>query len=104
MERHLTRAEELLTEIKYRIDVVIKPAMVLAIVHILMVQSKDPTSVIYSGAYETEGVAHTKREERQPVQVSIQISRCRNSFCSIEYECKPNETCSLMSINKELFL
>lgn len=36
-------------------------------------QSKDPQSVVYTGLYETEGVAHTKSGERQPVQVSIQV-------------------------------
>ena len=27
-----------------------------------------------------------------------------NSFSSIEYECKPSDTCTLMWINKEMFL
>lgn len=36
-------------------------------------QSKDPQSVVYSGQYDTEGVAHTKSGERQPVQVNIQV-------------------------------
>lgn len=36
-------------------------------------QSKDPQSVVYTGLYETEGVAHTKSGERQPVQISIQV-------------------------------
>lgn len=36
-------------------------------------QSKDPQSGIYSGQYDTEGVAHTKSGERQPVQVNIQV-------------------------------
>lgn len=37
-------------------------------------QSKDPQSVVYSGQYDTEGVAHTKSGERQPVQINIQVS------------------------------
>lgn len=36
-------------------------------------QSKDPQSVVYSGQYDTEGVAHTKSGERQPVQINIQV-------------------------------
>lgn len=36
-------------------------------------QSKDPQSVVYTGQYDTEGVAHTKSGERQPVQISIQV-------------------------------
>lgn len=36
-------------------------------------QSKDPQSVVYSGQYDTEGVAHTKSGERQPVQVNVQV-------------------------------
>ena len=36
--------------------------------------SKDPQSVVYTGLYETEGVAHTKSGERQPVQITIQVT------------------------------
>lgn len=36
-------------------------------------QSKDPQSVVYTGQYNTEGVAHTKSGERQPVQINIQV-------------------------------
>lgn len=36
-------------------------------------QSKDPQSVVYTGQYDTEGVAHTKSGERQPVQISVQV-------------------------------
>lgn len=35
--------------------------------------SKDPQSVVYTGQYDTEGVAHTKSGERQPVQISLQV-------------------------------
>ncbi|KAG7280320.1 hypothetical protein CRUP_026861 [Coryphaenoides rupestris] len=97
-------------------------------------QSKDPQAVVYRGQYDTEGVTHTKSGERQPVQISIQVvnqamlqfteagcletvwqvkfynynkrDHCQwgNSFSSIEYECKPNDTRTLMWINKEMFL
>ncbi|XP_019713516.1 CB1 cannabinoid receptor-interacting protein 1-like, partial [Hippocampus comes] len=89
-------------------------------------QSKDPQSVVYTGLYDTEGVAHTKSGERQPLQISIQFSEagtfetvwqvkyynynkrdhCQwgNSFNTIEYECKPNDTRTLMWVNKETFI
>lgn len=38
-------------------------------------QSKDPQSAVYTGQYDTDGVAHTKSGERQPVQISIQVWR-----------------------------
>lgn len=44
-------------------------------------QSKDPQSVVYTGMYDTEGVAHTKSGERQPVQVNIQV---RPYFCFLQ--------------------
>lgn len=40
--------------------------------------SKDPHSVIYTGLYDTEGVAHTKSGERQPVQTNIQVLKTLN--------------------------
>ncbi|KAL7890410.1 hypothetical protein AOLI_G00026680 [Acnodon oligacanthus] len=125
-----SRTIKLLTGTKYKIDVVVKPGAVEAtsmtiggVTFPLELQSKDPQSVMYSGMYDTEGVTHTKSGERQPVQVSIQFTEaglfetvwqvkfynynkrdhCQwgSSFNSIEYECKPNETRSLMWINKE---
>ncbi|XP_039889610.1 CB1 cannabinoid receptor-interacting protein 1a isoform X2 [Simochromis diagramma] len=88
-------------------------------------QSRDDESVVYHGQYDTEGVPHTKSGDRQPVQVSIEFIKagtfetvwqakyynyykrehCQfgNKFSSIEYECKPNETRTLMWINKEAF-
>ncbi|KAF5894817.1 calcineurin subunit B type 1, partial [Clarias magur] len=88
-------------------------------------QSKDEESAVYHGLYDTEGVPHTKSGDRQPVQVSIQFKEagvfetvwqvkyynyykrehCQfgNKFTCIEYEVKPNETRSLMWINKEVF-
>lgn len=37
-------------------------------------QSRDEDSVVYHGVYVTEGVPHTKSGDRQPVQVSIEVS------------------------------
>ncbi|XP_076747599.1 CB1 cannabinoid receptor-interacting protein 1b isoform X1 [Maylandia zebra] len=75
-----TRTIKLLTGSKYKIEVVVKPGAVEAtsmsvggVTFPLEQQSKDPQSVVYTGLYETEGVAHTKSGERQPVQVSIQV-------------------------------
>ncbi|KAG7228476.1 hypothetical protein INR49_007649 [Caranx melampygus] len=128
-----TRTIKLLTGSKYKIEVVVKPGAVEAtsmsvggVTFPLEQQSKDPQSVVYSGQYDTEGVAHTKSGERQPVQISIQFTEagmfetvwqvkyynynkrdhCQwgNSFNSIEYECKPNDTRTLMWVNKELFV
>ncbi|XP_055723554.1 CB1 cannabinoid receptor-interacting protein 1b isoform X1 [Salvelinus fontinalis] len=89
-------------------------------------KSRDPQSVVYTGVYNTEGMTHTKSGDRQAVQISLQFpevgsfevvwqvkyynynkrDHCQggNSFNSIEYECKPNETRSLMWVNKELFV
>uniref|UniRef100_A0A672NR59 Cannabinoid receptor interacting protein 1b n=1 Tax=Sinocyclocheilus grahami TaxID=75366 RepID=A0A672NR59_SINGR len=114
-------------ECKYRIDVVIKPGAEAYTypgvpLSSLIPQTHDPQSVVYTGIYDSEGVAHTKSGERQPVQVNMQFTQaglfetkfynynkrdhCQwgNSFNSIEYECKPNDTHTLMWINKELFL
>ncbi|XP_053088591.1 CB1 cannabinoid receptor-interacting protein 1b [Pangasianodon hypophthalmus] len=74
-------------------------------------KSKDPQAVVYSVMYDTEGVAHTKRECWTPLHVIILILFYflhshlfpLYSFHSIEYECKPNETHSLMWISKETF-
>ncbi|XP_035259524.1 CB1 cannabinoid receptor-interacting protein 1-like isoform X2 [Anguilla anguilla] len=123
------RTIKLLTGSKYKIEVVVKPgAMEATTMSVggasfpLEQQSKDPHSVVYSGQYDTEGVVHTKSGERQPVQFTTaglfetvwqvkyynyhKREHCQwgNSFASIEYECKPNETRSLMWINKELFV
>lgn len=40
-------------------------------------QSRDPQSAIYSGLYNTEGVAHTKSGERQPVQINVEVRLSR---------------------------
>ncbi|XP_039594827.1 CB1 cannabinoid receptor-interacting protein 1a [Polypterus senegalus] len=126
------RTIKLLTGSKYKIELVVKPGAISAttmsigsVSFPLEQQSKDPQAVNYIGIYDTEGVGHTKSGERQPVQVTIQFDdvgafetvwqvkyynyhkrdHCQwgNSFSSIEYECKPNETRSLMWINKEMF-
>uniref|UniRef100_A0A8C1X3S3 CB1 cannabinoid receptor-interacting protein 1 n=1 Tax=Cyprinus carpio TaxID=7962 RepID=A0A8C1X3S3_CYPCA len=66
-------------------------------------QSKDPQSVVYTGMYDTEGVAHTKSGEKQHTDDTVYNKRdhCQwgNSF---EYERKPNDTHTLMWISKEL--
>nr|XP_057914006.1 CB1 cannabinoid receptor-interacting protein 1b [Doryrhamphus excisus] len=128
-----SRTIKLLTGSKYKIEVVVKPGAVEAtsmtiggVTFILEQQSKDPQSVVYTGLYNTEGVTHTKSGERQPVQIDIQFTEagmfetvwqvkyynynkrdhCQwgNSFNSIEYECKPNDTRTLMWVNKETFM
>ncbi|XP_068582669.1 CB1 cannabinoid receptor-interacting protein 1a [Cebidichthys violaceus] len=127
-----TRTIKLLTGSKYKIEVVLKPGNVEAInmniggiVFPLEQQSRDEESVVYHAQYDTEGVPHTKSGDRQPVQVSMEFNKagtfetvwqakyynyykrehCQggNKFSSIEYECKPNETRTLMWINKEAF-
>uniref|UniRef100_A0A8C6TA79 Cannabinoid receptor interacting protein 1a n=1 Tax=Neogobius melanostomus TaxID=47308 RepID=A0A8C6TA79_9GOBI len=116
---------KLLTGSKYRVEVVMKPGCVEATRDVgvggnffrdgvpLEEQSRDEASVVYQGKYDTEGVPHTKSGDRQPVQVS-QFQKagtfetrehCQfgNKFSSIDYECKPNETRTLMWVNKEAF-
>lgn len=60
-------------------------------------QSKDEESVVYHGQYDTEGVPHTKSGDRQPVQVSIEVSEynypsliCMHTFVRIngQRKCK----------------
>ncbi|XP_013880771.1 CB1 cannabinoid receptor-interacting protein 1b isoform X2 [Austrofundulus limnaeus] len=76
-----TRTIKLLTGSKYKLEVVVKPGAVQAtsmsiggVTFPLEQQSKDPQSVVYTGLYDTEGVAHTKSGERQPVQINIQVN------------------------------
>ncbi|KAG8000299.1 CB1 cannabinoid receptor-interacting protein 1 [Nibea albiflora] len=126
-----TRTIKLLTGSKYKIDVVVRPGAVEAtsmsvggVTFPLEQQSKDPQSVVYTGQYDTEGVAHTKswREatgsnqhtEAGMFETVWQVKyynynkrdHCQwgNSFNSIEYECKPNDTRTLMWVNKEMFV
>ncbi|KAG9262600.1 CB1 cannabinoid receptor-interacting protein 1a [Astyanax mexicanus] len=127
-----TRTIKLLTGSKYKIEVVVKPGSAEATTmgigsgsFPLEQQSKDDETIVYHGFYDTEGVPHTKSGDRQPVQVSIQFKdagvfetvwqvkyynyykreHCQfgNKFSCIDYEVKPNETRSLMWINKEIF-
>lgn len=126
------RTIKLLTGAKYKIEVSLRPGTVQATtmgiggVNVpLEEKSRDAQVASYTGIYDTEGVPHTKSGERQPIQVNMQFNdigvfetvwqvkfynyhkrdHCQwgNSFGSIEYECKPNETRSLMWINKETF-
>uniref|UniRef100_A0A8C3GIV4 CB1 cannabinoid receptor-interacting protein 1 n=1 Tax=Cairina moschata TaxID=8855 RepID=A0A8C3GIV4_CAIMO len=126
------RTIKLLTGAKYKIDIALRPGTVQATtmgiggVNVpLEEKSRDAQVASYTGIYDTEGVPHTKSGERQPIQVNMQFNdigtfetvwqvkfynyhkrdHCQwgNSFGSIEYECKPNETRSLMWINKETF-
>ncbi|KAK2921636.1 hypothetical protein Q8A73_001121 [Channa argus] len=76
-----TRTIKLLTGSKYKIEVVVKPGAVEAtlmsiggVTFPLEQESKDPQAVVYTGQYDTEGVAHTKSGERQPVQINIQFT------------------------------
>nr|KAF6307731.1 cannabinoid receptor interacting protein 1 [Myotis myotis] len=94
----------------------------------LELKSKEPDGdrIVYMGTYDTEGVAPTKSGERQPIQITMPFTdigtfetvwqvkfynyhkrdHCQwgSPFSVIEYECKPNETRSLMWVNKESFL
>ncbi|XP_048357637.1 CB1 cannabinoid receptor-interacting protein 1 [Sphaerodactylus townsendi] len=126
------RTIKLLTGAKYKVEVVARPGAVQAttmgiggVTFPLEEKSRDAQMVVYSGTYDTEGVSHTKSGERQPIQVTMQLTNigtfetvwqvkfynyhkrdhCQwgNSFASIEYECKPNETRTLLWINKESF-
>ncbi|XP_066466187.1 CB1 cannabinoid receptor-interacting protein 1 [Tiliqua scincoides] len=126
------RTIKLLTGSKYKVEVTLKPGTVQAttmsiggVTVTLEQTSREPQTVVYTGIYDTEGVPHTKSGERQPIDVNMQVNdigtfetvwqvkfynyhkrdHCQwgNSFAFIEYECKPNETRSLMWINKESF-
>nr|XP_020457349.1 CB1 cannabinoid receptor-interacting protein 1 isoform X1 [Monopterus albus] len=90
-----TRTIKLLTGSKYKIEVVVKPGAVVAtsmsvggVTFPLEQQSKDPQSVVYTGQYDTEGLAHTKSGERQPVQISIQVCTQGRELTSIRRERK----------------
>ncbi|KAG7217824.1 hypothetical protein INR49_020873, partial [Caranx melampygus] len=122
-----SRTIKLLTGSKYKIEVVMKPGTSRPRKNqnragpggFCGCQSRDQDSVVYHGQYDTEGVPHTKSGDRQPVQFNkagtfetvwqakyynyYKREHCQfgNKFSSIEYECKPNETRTLMWINKE---
>ncbi|KAM8859362.1 CB1 cannabinoid receptor-interacting protein 1b isoform 2-T2 [Spinachia spinachia] len=85
-----TRTIKLLTGSKYRVQVVVKPGAVEAtsmsvggVTFPLEQQSKDPQAAVYGGQYDTEGVAHTKSGERQPVQISIQVESSSSASPSL---------------------
>ncbi|XP_029419794.1 CB1 cannabinoid receptor-interacting protein 1 isoform X2 [Nannospalax galili] len=157
------RTIKLLTGSSYKVEVKIKPTTLQAenisiggVLVPLELKSKEPDEdrVVYTGTYDTEGVAPTKSGERQPIQITMPVhpftrlgegtgcatpelkfpvycqrkkftdigtfetvwqvkfynyhkrDHCQwgSPFSVIEYECKPNETRSLMWVNKESFL
>ncbi|XP_019573814.2 CB1 cannabinoid receptor-interacting protein 1 isoform X1 [Rhinolophus sinicus] len=115
----LNEGERLRNEVNISIGGVLVP---------LELKSKEPDGdrIVYTGTYDTEGVAPTKSGERQPIQITMPFTdigtfetvwqvkfynyhkrdHCQwgSPFSVIEYECKPNETRSLMWVNKESFL
>ncbi|GAB1295828.1 CB1 cannabinoid receptor-interacting protein 1 [Apodemus speciosus] len=152
------RTIKLLTGSSYKVEVKIKPTTLqvenISIGGVLVpleLKCKEPDGdrVVYTGIYDTEGVAPTKSGERQPIQITMPIptevsgiislgagvmdvlsskdtftdigtfetvwqvkfynyhkrDHCQwgSPFSVIEYECKPNETRSLMWVNKESF-
>ncbi|CAO2640706.1 CB1 cannabinoid receptor-interacting protein 1 [Chionomys nivalis] len=129
------RTIKLLTGSSYKVEVKIKPTTLqvenISIGGVLVpleLKCKEPEGdrVVYTGIYDTEGVAPTKSGERQPIQITMPFTdigtfetvwqvkfynyhkrdHCQwgSPFSVIEYECKPNETRSLMWVNKESFL
>ncbi|CAD7677514.1 CB1 cannabinoid receptor-interacting protein 1 isoform X1 [Vulpes vulpes] len=129
------RTIKLLTGSSYKVEVKLKPSSLqvenISIGGVLVpleLKSKEPDGdrVVYTGIYDTEGVAPTKSGERQPIQITMPFTdigtfetvwqvkfynyhkrdHCQwgSPFSVIEYECKPNETRSLMWVNKESFL
>uniref|UniRef100_UPI00358FC71A CB1 cannabinoid receptor-interacting protein 1 isoform X2 n=1 Tax=Myxine glutinosa TaxID=7769 RepID=UPI00358FC71A len=87
--------------------------------------SRDASEVKYSGSWDTEDLMATKSGERQPTAVCLKLAdigafeavwQCKfynyqkrdhckwgNSFNAIVYECRPNDTRTLLWINKENF-
>lgn len=65
----------------------------------LELQSKDEESAVYHGCYDTEGVPHTKSGDRQPVQVSIQVSWdfYAGLILLLTYDCVYGRRCSVGS-------
>ncbi|MBZ3882350.1 Calcineurin subunit B type 1 [Sciurus carolinensis] len=121
------RTIKLLTGSSYKVEVKIKPTTLqvenISIGGVLVpleLKAKEPDGdrVVYTGTYDTEGVAPTKSGERQPIQITMPFTdigtfetvwqvkfynyhkrdHCQwgSPFSVIEYECKPNETRSLM--------
>ncbi|KAK2531781.1 Cnrip1 [Columba guinea] len=80
------RTIKLLTGAKYKIEVAIRPGTVQAttmgiggVSVPLEEKSRDAQVASYTGIYDTEGVAHTKSGERQPIQVNMQEVKWQRS-------------------------
>ncbi|XP_043843523.1 CB1 cannabinoid receptor-interacting protein 1 isoform X2 [Dromiciops gliroides] len=76
------RTIKLLTGSSYKVEVKIKPTTLqvkdISIGGVLVpleLKSKEPDGdrVVYTGIYDTEGVAPTKSGERQPIQITMPI-------------------------------
>uniref|UniRef100_UPI00358DF8A7 CB1 cannabinoid receptor-interacting protein 1 isoform X1 n=1 Tax=Myxine glutinosa TaxID=7769 RepID=UPI00358DF8A7 len=129
---HQTRTIKLLTGAKYKVEVVLKPSSLKATTIVigecdisLEEASRDASEVKYSGSWDTEDLMATKSGERQPTAVCLKLAdigafeavwQCKfynyqkrdhckwgNSFNAIVYECRPNDTRTLLWINKENF-
>ncbi|CAM9883556.1 CB1 cannabinoid receptor-interacting protein 1 [Lethenteron reissneri] len=127
-----TRTIKLLIGAKYKVAVLIKPgtvrtrAMLIGDCEVPLEEgARDLTQVTYAGYFDTAALTATKSGERQPTAVSIRLEdigtfeavwQCKfynypkrdhcqwgNSFAAIDYECKPNDTRTLLWVNKEVF-
>ncbi|XP_008832057.1 CB1 cannabinoid receptor-interacting protein 1 isoform X5 [Nannospalax galili] len=76
------RTIKLLTGSSYKVEVKIKPTTLQAenisiggVLVPLELKSKEPDEdrVVYTGTYDTEGVAPTKSGERQPIQITMPV-------------------------------
>uniref|UniRef100_A0A8C4NJ21 CB1 cannabinoid receptor-interacting protein 1 n=1 Tax=Eptatretus burgeri TaxID=7764 RepID=A0A8C4NJ21_EPTBU len=82
--------------------------------------SRELSEVKYSGSWDTADLTATKSGERQPTLADIgdfeAVWQCKfynyqkrdhckwgNSFNAIVYECRPNDTRTLLWVNKENF-
>ncbi|XP_032755617.1 CB1 cannabinoid receptor-interacting protein 1-like [Rattus rattus] len=127
-------AIELLTSSSYKVEVKISTALQVENISFggvlvpleLRCKESDGERVVYTGVYDSEGVAPSKSGERPPVVVSSPFTdtgtfetvcqfkfynyqkrdHCQwgSPFSITEYECKLNETWSLMWVSKESFL
>uniref|UniRef100_A0AC11DT49 Uncharacterized protein n=1 Tax=Ovis aries TaxID=9940 RepID=A0AC11DT49_SHEEP len=76
------RTIKLLTGSSYKVEVKIKPTTLQVenisiggVVVPLELKSKEPDGdrIVYTGTYDTEGVAPTKSGERQPIQITMPV-------------------------------
>ncbi|XP_078005676.1 CB1 cannabinoid receptor-interacting protein 1 isoform X2 [Phascolarctos cinereus] len=83
------RTIKLLTGSSYKVEVKIKPTTLQVknisiggVVVPLELKSKEPDGdrVVYTGIYDTEGVAPTKSGERQPIQITMPFLIYRTSW------------------------